>query len=95
MQQRRLAGLLNDPLRSAPEALALGARPPGSTQPLVCLPTGALDAELSLRDAVHMALCANPKVQLAWIAIKTQANNLGASVLKLPSQSQCVCKAVE
>lgn len=72
-----VASLLSDPLRSVPEALALGVKPPGSVQSLVCLPASDLDMELSLRDAVHMALCANPKVQLAWIAIKTQANNLG------------------
>jgi len=69
--------LLADPLWSMPEALGQGVQLPGSTSPLVCRDARDPAAELTLVDAVHLALCANPRVQAAWIAIKTQASSLG------------------
>ena len=70
--------ILVDPLRAIPETLAHGERLPGEDSPLICpQQTPAPGAVLSLLDAIHLALCANPRVQLAWIAIETQAANLG------------------
>lgn len=71
------ADLLSDPLRSAPPALAQGARLPGSPSPFVCPASNDAGAALALVDAIRIAVCAYPKVQLAWIAIKTQASQLG------------------
>lgn len=69
--------LLADPLRSAPAALMHGAQLPGTDQSLGCDAPVDLSVELGLAGAVHAALCTNPRVSAAWIAIKTQAAGVG------------------
>lgn len=71
------SGWWADPLRSEPDVLTQGARQPGGETPLACPPMPSADLPLSLMDAVQLALCGNPRVQQAWVAIKTQAAALG------------------
>lgn len=71
------AGLHVDPLQASPDALINAARPAGGSAALECEPERGEAKELDLGDAVRMALCANPRAQLAWIAIKPQAASLG------------------
>lgn len=90
--------VLQDPLLTHPDVLAVGAKLPGDVSPLVC--GGAQDQSfneskqpLALATAVDMALCNNPQIKAAWAAIKVQAGAVGeARAAYLPTLTASVSK---
>ena len=71
---------LADPLNTRPPVLDHGAILPGDTQAFTCpAPEEApqVPQPLALTDAVDLALCHNPQLQVAWAAIKRQSAALG------------------
>lgn len=76
-----------DPLHVDPPLLRIGSVLPGDAQPVPCAQaTRDFTPELSLADAVDIALCGNPTVQAAWAGIKEQASAVGvAKAAYLPS----------
>lgn len=85
-----------DPLESRPAQLGTGTTLPGDHAPLPCTPVARADRRLSaevvnalvdltLTQAVDLALCNNPQVKSAWAAIKVQSAGLGeANAAYLP-----------
>lgn len=71
------ASILIDPLGVVPPAIESGIVLPGDRSPVDCATARNFAAELTLTDAVDIALCANPRVQAAWAEIKVQANRVG------------------
>lgn len=69
---------LLDPLLVRPPQLEMGKALPGDTQTIAC--DGNIHDStkpLTLSDAVDLALCHNPQVQIAWSTIKVQAAQVG------------------
>lgn len=67
-----LATPWNDPLLARPPVLNAGTVLPGDTAPPRCLPADVEFGSLTPAQAVDIALCHNPQVQVAWAAIKIQ-----------------------
>ncbi|MFJ3054725.1 TolC family protein [Herbaspirillum sp. NPDC087042] len=79
--------ILDDPLLARPPELIDGKLLPGDEQVLPCqpAPVAALKT-LSLAEAVDLALCHQPQVQVAWANIKIQAAQVGeARAASLPT----------
>lgn len=68
-----------DPLAADPPVLENGAVLPGDRQPVACAASRDFSADLTLADAVDIALCANPRVLAAWAEIKEKANGVGVA----------------
>ncbi|MFP3468190.1 TolC family protein, partial [Leifsonia sp. SIMBA_070] len=61
-------------------------RLPGDDMPVACSSSTDLTKPLTIGEAVDLALCHNPRVQVAWASIKIQAAALGeASAAWLPT----------
>ncbi|ACB67600.1 MULTISPECIES: TolC family protein [Burkholderia] len=75
-----------DPLSTRPPVLDAEPRLPGDDMPVACSSSTDLTKPLTIGDAVDLALCHNPRVQVAWASIKIQAAALGeASAAWLPT----------
>lgn len=66
-----------DPLLAAPAALEMGVTLPGDATPPPCPAQRDLSIPLTLGEAVDLALCNNPQIQVTWANIKIQAASLG------------------
>ena len=89
--------LFADPLGTRPAQLDRGTTLPGDKAPMPCAPvTGEVQrlsadalvalGNLTLTQAVDLALCNNPQVKNTWAAIKVQAAGLGeAKAAYLPT----------
>jgi outer membrane protein len=77
-----------DPLHALPETLESGAPLPGDEEPVPCPVSKDFTTPLALAEAVDLALCNNPQIKSAWVAIKIQADSLGeARAAYLPTLS--------
>lgn len=82
-----------DPLLVMPDALETGVILPGDTAPPPCPVQKDFATPLTLGEAVDLALCNNPQIQVAWANIKTQAAALGeARSAYLPTLSGSVSR---
>jgi outer membrane protein len=69
----------SDPLATRPPVLDHGHMLPGDAVESGCSASSPADGPLSLTRAVDLALCNNPKIKDAWVAIKVQAAALGVA----------------
>lgn len=67
----------DDPLTTRPPVLDRVPPLPGDSKTSGCTPALDLSQPLFLGDAIDLAMCHNPKVKSAWLAIKVQAAALG------------------
>jgi outer membrane protein len=81
-----------DPLHVVPPLLHTGSVLPGDARPVPCAQAQRdFTPELSLADAVDIALCGNPTVQAAWAGIKVEASTVGqAKAAYLPTINAAV-----
>lgn len=70
---------LDDPLRTSPVLLNQGRSLPGDREQVPCLTTSPSNNQLSLVQAVDLALCSSAKVRSTWLGIKVQAAALGGA----------------
>lgn len=84
----------NAPPHSAPAALAGGARLPDDALTTSCTASSLRRGNLSLAEAVDVALCNNPRIKAAWSEIKGQEAALGeATSTSLPVISAAISAA--
>lgn len=83
----------DDPLWTRPPVLDAGVILPGDDSPVPCPAHKDFAQPLTLSEAVDIALCNNPQVQVAWAAIKVQAAAMGeARAAFLPTLSGSVSR---
>lgn len=78
----------HDPLQAVPKVIGTGATLPGDDGPAPCPAQKDFGTPLALGEAVDLALCNNPQIQVAWANIKIQAAAAGeARAAYLPTIS--------
>lgn len=87
------AASLTDPLGVVPSVIESGVVLPGDRAPVACVMSRDFTVELTLADAVDIALCGNPRVQAAWAEIKAQGERRGRGRVGLPANADRVPRA--
>jgi len=84
--------VLLDPLLAEPPVLQSGVALPGDHAPQQCLEK-TLPTPMSLGEAVDIALCNDPRVQVAWASIKLQTATVGeARAAYLPTVNASISR---